>query len=300
MEASEIDCVKESNINSAVYLTDSHCHLNVGKFTNFLKSSEDASFYEPKEIVRRADAVGVKYILAIGTELSDIDDMRKITAQNENVFRTIGIHPLEAAKHHKNYSLNDITRIMSENFSAGLSEKCIALGEIGLDYYYERDSQKEQQELFELQLELAEKNDFPVCIHSRNAEEDTLVILKNHPKSRGVIHCFTGSGKFAFDTLDLGFYISFSGVITFKKSESLCETVKNIPSDKLLIETDAPFLAPMPYRGKTNESAFTVHTARKLANLRNVSLEKIAEVTSRNFFELFPKATNRRGIDFRT
>ncbi len=265
---------------------DSHCHLIFKKFLEN-NANADEHKYSVEELVKRANQAGVKYILTIGTELSDIDESRKIVEHHKNVFRTIGIHALEARKNYHNYSLEEISRIILENCHAQNSYRPVGIGEIGLDYYYNHDDIKEQQELLDLQLDLAEQCSLPVCIHSRDAEEDTIRILKNHPNIKGVIHCFTGSREFAFKALDLGFYISVSGIITFKKSEVLQEIIKSIPIERLLIETDAPFLAPTPFRGHANEPAFVVYTAQKLADLLEIPIEVVAEKTSKNFFKIF-------------
>lgn len=265
---------------------DSHCHLTFKKFLENNKNADEHK-YSVEALVKRANQAGVKYILTIGTELSDIDESREIVENHKNIFRTIGIHALEARKHYNNYSLKEILHIILENCHAQSPSCPIGIGEIGLDYYYNHDDIKEQQELLDLQLDLADQCSLPVCIHSRQAEEDTIRILKNHPNVKGVIHCFTGSKDFAFKALDLGFYISVSGIITFKKSEVLQEIIKSIPIDRLLIETDAPFLAPDPFRGYINEPAFVVHTAQKLADLLETTIEIVAEKTSKNFFKIF-------------
>lgn len=269
------------SINSQnLVLADSHCHLYFNRFTDLTQNS--AEQYTITNIVQRANAASVKYILTIGTTLADIPETFDIIQNHKNVFRTVGIHPLEAHKHYEQYSINDITEIITTN-----CKSTVGIGEIGLDYYYNKDNIKEQHILFELQLDLAKKHNLPVCIHSRNAENDTISILKNHPGSNGVIHCFTGSSEFAYKALDLGFYISVSGVITFKKSDILRNTITNIPLEKLLIETDAPFLAPTPFRGKTNEPAFVTYTAQQLADILKVPLATIVTQTTKNFSAVF-------------
>ncbi|GHU16577.1 hypothetical protein FACS189472_01940 [Alphaproteobacteria bacterium] len=334
-----------------MYYVDSHCHLNLKKFSKVAEASSSGD-YSIDAIVERAKNAGVEYILNIGTELSDIEEMQSISMSYDNVFHTIGIHPLEAQKHHQQYSLDEISRIIKANCN---DEKCVGIGEIGLDYYYTKESAKEQKELFELQLANVtldpvtaslpsetyarctcnnifvrhpeERSDVgiqnnidsthasksalaynedggeainasqartAVCVHSREAEEDTIAILRNHPGVTGVIHCFSGSKEFAFQALDLGFYISISGVVTFKSNVALQEIVKSIPLDRLLVETDAPFLAPTPFRGKVNEPAFMVHTAKKIAELLGVTADEISSQTSENFFNLYPRAKKFR------
>ena len=269
---------------------DSHCHLNVKKFIGS-NENVDESKYEIGEVVKRANEAGVEYILSIGTELSDVNESREIVENHKNVFRTVGVHALEAYKHYHRYSFDEISRVILEHCDMEGISRAVGIGEIGLDYYYSRASINEQKELFDLQLDLAKKCDLPICVHSREAEEDTIAILKNHPDARGIIHCFTGSRDFAFKALDLGFYISFSGVITFKKGEGLQEIAKAIPIDRLLIETDAPFLSPAPFRGRVNEPAFVIHVAQKLADLLGVSIETVAEKTYQNFMRIFTRCT---------
>lgn len=269
-------------LDNSVFV-DSHCHLI---FEKFIKHSENnKEYYKIDSIINRANKSRVKYILAIGTKLDDIQEIQNISIANENVFQTIGIHPLETQQHTTKYSYNDIYAIITNNL-INLS-KIVGIGEIGLDYYYSKDNMDTQKKLFEFQLDIARAYNIPVCIHSRDAEKDTIDILKHYSDIRGVIHCFTGSEKFAFNVLDLGFYISISGVITFKKSETLCNTVGKLPIDCLLLETDSPFLAPTPYRGKTNEPAFIPYTAKKLAEILQKSEKEITEKTTQNFFKLY-------------
>lgn len=259
--------------------------MNVKKFSQIAGASPKD--YSVDGLLMRANSAGVKYVLNIGTELLDIDEMRSISASHGGVFHTIGIHPLEAQRHAQQYSLQDIADILNRNCNG---EKLVGIGEIGLDYYYTRESEQEQKKIFELQMDIATKHDFPVVIHSRDAETDTLAILRNHKNARGVIHCFSGSRDFALKALDLGFYISFSGIVTFKNSTAMQRIVGDVPSNRLLVETDAPFLAPDPFRGKINEPAFLVHTAKKIAELRQTTEEQIARLTAENFFDLFSKA----------
>ncbi|MDR2794924.1 MAG: TatD family hydrolase [Holosporaceae bacterium] len=268
-----------------MFFVDSHCHLNVKKFSKITETSQEN--YSIESLLTRAYNVGVKYILNIGTELADIGEMHSISASHAGVFHTIGIHPLEAQRHLQQYSLQDMADTINSNCN---NEKLAGIGEIGLVYYYTRENEQEQKKIFELQMDIATKHGLPVAIHSREAEADTLAILQNYSGARGVMHCFSGSRDFAFGALDLGFYISFSGVVTFKNSTRVQEIVSDIPSHRLLVETDAPFLAPNPFRGKANEPAFLVHTAKKIADLCGTTSEKIAHATSQNFFNLFSKA----------
>ncbi|MDR2682107.1 MAG: TatD family hydrolase [Holosporaceae bacterium] len=266
-----------------MFFVDSHCHLNLKKFSQVAGTS--SVDYSVDAILDRARSADVKYVLNIGTELADLDEMRSISESHDNVFHTIGIHPLEAQRHLQQYSLNDISNILNGNCN---SEKLVGIGEIGLDYHYTRESEQEQKKIFELQMDIAQKHSFPVVIHSRDVANDTLDIIGNYSDVKGVMHCFGGDRDFAFRALDLGFYISFSGDITFPKNiATRQEIVKIIPPDRLLVETDAPFLTPVPFRGKVNEPAFVVHTAKKISELLEMTEEKIAAITSKNFFDLF-------------
>ncbi|MBR1735103.1 MAG: TatD family hydrolase, partial [Alphaproteobacteria bacterium] len=270
---------------------DSHCHLTVSRFVDHPKNEEnDKSFiekYSVDSIVKRANAANVKYMLAIGTELSDVDEIREISESYKNVFRSVGIHPIEAQKTLMAFTQDEIVNTIKNHSELS---KTIAIGEIGLDYHFEKNSEFQQKQLFRLQLELAKECKLPVSIHSRDAITDTISILEDYPGVQGVIHCFSGEKDFARRSLDLGFYISISGVVTFKNANELRESLKFIPLDRLLIETDAPFLAPVPFRGKINEPAFVVYTATKIAEILNNNIEEIAQITTENFFKLFNKA----------
>ena len=271
-----------------MYFVDSHCHLSYKRFPDFLSKAENQADYSVKAIIERAKNAHVDYMVTIGTEFSDIEELKEISESYENVFRTVGIHPENAHAHLQNYSINEIKKIISEN---SVDKKVIGIGEIGLDYHSEGAAfADEQKQVFAAQIEAAEECGLPVCIHTRSADEDTAEIIKRYPGTGGVMHCFSSGPKLAEESLKLGYYISISGIVTFKKSAELQEIVKNIPLDRLLIETDAPFLAPVPFRGKINEPAYVVHTAEKIAEILNLTPEEIAARTSENFFRLFDRA----------
>lgn len=253
---------------------DSHCHLDDPKFV------EDFA-----DILHRAKIMNVQRLLTISTLLSAVPGLQKISDDHPHVYHSVGVHP------------NDVQQ---EGVPTGAAlkkfaqhPKAVAFGETGLDYYYEHTDRKAQQESFLHHIQAAHELNMPLIIHSRDAEEDILSILKSHKLAAnpGVIHCFTGTENFAKDCLDLGFYISISGIVTFKNAEALREIVKIIPQDRLLIETDSPYLAPMPYRGKRNEPSYVVYTAEAIANLLDMSTQKLGEITSHNFFTLFSKAS---------
>ena len=253
-------------------IIDSHCHLN----------------YEPmslslKETIERANKDGVKYLLTISTEDKSYDKILNIISQNKCVYGSYGIHPHEA-KNHRLIKSEDIIK------KTKLNKKIIGIGESGLDFYYNHSDKKDQIKCFEEHIIAAQNTQLPLIVHTRNAESETLEILKNKLKKKNfkvLIHCFTGSKEFAFKLLDLGAYISASGVVTFKNSEDLANTFKELPNDKILVETDSPYLAPVPLRGKPNEPSYIIHTVKFLSKLKNISFEDFSKITTKNFFNLF-------------
>ncbi len=212
----------------------------------------------------------------------------RLAEEHEFIFAAVGLHPHEA-------SLYD-AELEQTLLECSRHPKVIGWGEIGLDYYYDHSPRDVQQQVFRRQLELALEQKLPVIIHTRDAEDDTISILREHWQQAGgaeiggIIHCFTGTQTLADAALEIGFHISFSGVVTFKTAEELRSVARTVPMERLLIETDCPFLAPMPYRGKRNEPAFVVETAKKLAELKQTSVEEIANITSGNFRRLFGMA----------
>jgi TatD DNase family protein len=264
---------------------DSHCHLIFSRVRS--KGVENDPKYGVDAIIKRALEANVKYMLTIGTELTDVAELQAITTKYSSVFRTVGVHPLEAAAHHERYDDDEISKVIEDSCA---DAKTVGIGEIGFDYHYEKESQKQQDKLFNLQLDLAKRCCLPVVVHAREASEDVVDALKNHAGVAGVIHCFSGEKYFAQRCLDLGFYLSISGNITYKNSAELQDTIRYIPLDRLLIETDSPALAPVPLRGKLNEPAFVVHVADKISQLLQISPEKVASSSFKNFFNLFSKA----------
>ncbi|MDR2781961.1 MAG: TatD family hydrolase [Holosporaceae bacterium] len=272
-----------------MFFVDSHCHLKFSRFVDAFNAEVGfENKYGVEAIVKRAINANVRCMLNIGTELTDMSYLQEFAETYETVFHTVGVHALEAAKHYELYSLDEISKIIRDNYS---HPKVVGIGEIGLDYHYEKESRKQQDTLFNLQLDLAKECGLPVSIHSREAIDDTISVLKNHPDINGVIHCFSGEKHFAEQALDLGFFISISGVITYKKATELQDTLKYIPRDRLLIETDSPFLAPVPFRGKINEPSFVVYVAQKIAELLGIPVEDVAKFSSKNFFNLFSGKT---------
>jgi len=251
-------------------LIDSHAHL------------DDPKFIEDRNaVVERAWDAGVRTILTIGNGTGP-DDMGcgiPIAGAYDWIYTTVGVHPHDAVSMEP--------RHLSLLEELAKQDRVVAIGETGLDFYYDNSPRETQQEVFRAQLELAVRLGMPVIIHTRDADTETVAILRDVRPSRGVIHCFTGGGALAECALDLGLMISFSGIVTFKTADSIRSIAENVPDDRLLVETDSPYLAPVPHRGKRNEPAFVVETAQRLARVRGTTIGEIAEKTSRNFGELF-------------
>jgi len=256
-------------------MIDTHCHLFY-----FNKPGKNTH-----QVILEAFKTGVNTLINVGINLTQMTELQKISEEFEFVFHSIGVHPHET----QNLHLEDLP-IMEQALQHA---KCVAVGEIGIDYYYEHSPKMIQRERLRWQLELALKSKKPVIIHSRNGEEDLLEGLKEftnqwdftHPP--GVIHCFSGSEAFGKACLDLGFFISFSGILTFKNANELRKMAQNFPLDRLLLETDAPYLAPEPFRGKDCEPKMIQETAKKLAEVKGLSLEEIEYVTTKNAKTLF-------------
>lgn len=261
-------------LSSISVYVDSHAHIEGEEF--------DA---DREAAIHRALDAGVEIIVCIGDGEVAADSHAaafRLADEYPFIYTTVGVHPHEA-------------RLLDEKLSAQLIElsrhpKVIAWGEIGLDYHYDNSPRDVQRDAFRKQLRMARERKLPISIHTREAESDTLAILNEEWKGSGlcgVIHCFTGTRSFAEAAIDLGFYVSFSGVVTFKSAEDLRETARAMPLDRILIETDSPYLAPVPYRGRRNEPAFVVETARAIAEVRGVQLEYFADNSSKNFERLF-------------
>ncbi|HEX6126843.1 MAG TPA: TatD family hydrolase [Pyrinomonadaceae bacterium] len=256
-------------------LVDSHCHIDGEAF--------DA---DRDEVIQRAKDAGVGMMLTIGTGDPHSDDFRKAVAiaeRYENVFASVGVHPHDAKLY------DDAAEIHLKELTA--SEKVIAWGEIGLDFYYDHSPRAVQCDVFRRQIRTARELDLPVIVHSRDADDETVEIIRNEcsgPSFRGgIMHCFGGTAEMARELIDLDFLISFAGNVTFKKAENLRDAARVVPLDKLLVETDCPFLTPVPYRGKRNEPAYVEHTARFLAEFYGVEFDMLAERTTQNFLDLF-------------
>ena len=253
-------------------ITDSHCHLDYPKLYDQLD-----------DIVKRAEYNQVKYLLTICTTLKSFERIKLIITKYKNIYGTFGIHPHESEK----YTQVDSKFILNIK---NKHNKIIGIGETGLDFYYNHSDKKIQKKSFIEHISAASQLNIPIIVHSRNAEVDTYEILKSESKNSNLkvlIHCFTGSRDFAKKLIDLNFYISVSGIITFKKSIELADTVSSIPMENLLVETDSPYLAPLPYRGKDNEPSYIIHTVEKLSQIKKLPNESIVINTTNNFMKLF-------------
>jgi TatD DNase family protein len=257
-----------------VRLIDSHCHLNYPGLAE-----------RETQVLATARARGVVGFLNISTRQSEWGDVLGAAERNPDVWAAIGVHPHEADVHP---DLGSAALV-----EASANPRVIAIGECGLDYHYDNSARPAQRERFQAHIEAARETGLPLVVHTRDAEDDTAQILSRGVREggvTGVLHCFTGTAELARKALDLGFYISLSGIVTFRNARDLQETAKQVPADRLLVETDSPFLAPIPHRGRTCEPAFVADTASFVAELRGEAPDALAETTSANFFRLFSRA----------
>ena len=253
-------------------IVDSHCHLDYDPMVGQLDL-----------ILDRALKNGVKYLLTISTKDESFNNILNIVKKYDAVYGSYGIHPHEA-KNHLHIKKNEIIKNVKK------SKKIIGIGETGLDFYYNHSDHVDQKKLFIEHINASQELDLPLIVHTRSAEKETLEILKSEIKNKKfkiLIHCFTGSKDFAFKQLDIGAYISASGVVTFKKSIDLANTFKEIPTEKILVETDSPYLAPVPLRGKSNEPSYIKHTVDFISDLKKIKSNDLSQITSDNFFKLF-------------
>lgn len=254
-------------------LADSHCHLNYKGLAE-----------EQQSVIARARARGVTAMLNIATRESEWDAVLATAEREPDVWATVGIHPHEADQH----SHVDTAKLVAR----AAHPRVVGIGESGLDYFYDHSDRARQQASFRAHIAAARTAGLPIVVHTRDAEDDTAAIMAEEMEEgayAGVIHCFTASGAFADRALDLGLYISISGIVTFKNAKDLQATAARLPRERLLIETDAPFLAPVPHRGKTGEPAFVADTATFLAQLRGEDIAELQDYTARNFHALFAK-----------
>ena len=250
-------------------LADSHCHINFPEFEGKLNL-----------VLEQAQEMGVGYMLCVAVNLEEYPSILTLSNAHDNIFASVGVHPNETEG--EDPSIDKLVEL-------GSNEQVVAIGETGLDYFRSGGELEWQRDRFSRHIEAATTVDKPIIVHSRNAPDDTISILRNGhaERSGGVMHCFTGSYEMAIAAIELGFYISFSGIVTFKNATELAEVAKKIPMEQLLIETDAPYLAPVPKRGKENQPAYVRYTAEFLSELRGIPLTEFAEITTQNFLRLF-------------
>lgn len=252
-------------------MIDTHCHLEMDKFN---KDRDD--------VIKRAKEAGIEAIITIGSDFRGCKRAVELAKKYDIVYASVGIHPHDA----KDFN-DDIFEKIKEWATLPKPSKIVAIGEIGLDYHYNHSPRKVQIDVFKRQLQLAKEINLPVVVHSREAKKDTLSILQEFEVTKGVMHCFSGDIEMAERVMSLGLYVSIAGPVTYKNAERLREIAKIIPDDYLLIETDAPYLTPEPFRGKRNEPSFIFHTAKVIAELRNVTIEDIDRITTLNAKRLF-------------
>jgi TatD DNase family protein len=261
-------------------LIDSHCHLDFPDLQSRLP-----------EVLSAAAAAGVGRMVSISTHIARFETYRALAEAHESVFFTIGTHPHNAGAE------PDVPAARIVELAA--HPRCIAIGEAGLDYHYDKSPRDVQRQVFRTHIEASRETGLPLVIHARNADEDMIRILSEEMR-RGrfsaILHCFSSGQELASVGVELGLYVSFSGILTFKNSEDIRRIAASVPRDRLLVETDAPYLAPMPHRGKTNEPAYVAHTAQALADVIGVSATEIADITTENFYRLFSKAAAADGL----
>ncbi len=260
-------------------IIDSHAHLDYPQFEGQIEA-----------VIARAAALGVSEMISIGVKLSTADGPRLIAEAHDNIWFSAGIHPHEAANDPQALDSDALYRLAQHR-------KCVAIGEAGLDYFYDYAPRDAQAASFRMQIGVARDLGLPVIVHARDADSDMADILEGEMKRgvfSGVLHCFSSGPELAARALDIGFYISFSGILTFSKAEELRQTAATVPLDRLLVETDSPYLAPMPHRGKTNEPGFTRFVLNRLAALRGVTENEMAAITRENTLRLFSKIADEK------
>lgn len=261
-------------------LVDSHCHLDRLRPDKNLAINLD-------DVIEQARAAGVAKMLCVGIDMNNAGAVKAIAEKYPSVYASVGVHPLDIDRP---AILSKVTR--SELIGAASHPRVVAIGETGLDYYYSADNKVRQQESLVMHLQVARELGLPTIIHSRDAKEDTLAILAEHAcrEKAGVLHCFTEDWDMASRALELGFYISFSGIVTFSSAKELQDVARQVPIERILVETDSPYLAPVPFRGKPNFPKYTRQVAEFIAGLRGDSFERFAHQTTENFHRLFSRA----------
>ncbi|MGB2248859.1 MAG: TatD family hydrolase [Alcanivorax sediminis] len=260
---------------SVATFVDSHCHLD--------RLNLDAHGGDFAAMMAASEEAGVSHMLCIGVDLETFPNVQALAEQYPHVFASVGVHPLYKESREPS---------VAELLERAAHPKVIAIGETGLDYFYAKEERDWQKRYFIAHIQAARETGLPLVVHTRGAKDDTLNLLREHGggEVKGVLHCFTEDLDMALQAIDLGFYISISGIVTFRNAQSLRDTVKALPIEKLLIETDSPWLAPVPFRGKPNEPRFVANVAECVAELKGVTVEQLGQITADNFFTLFEKA----------
>ncbi|MBK1838027.1 TatD family hydrolase [Azospirillum sp. YIM B02556] len=256
-------------------LVDSHCHLDFPDFAEELDA-----------VVDRARQAGIGRMVTICTYISRFDRILAVAERYDDILCTVGVHPHQAAEEFAITTVDTLVELSRH-------PKVIGLGETGLDYFYDKSPRDQQRECFRRHIRASLETGLPLIVHTRDADDDTMRIVKEEAAGqpvKGLLHCFSSGRALAEEAVEYGFTLSLSGIVTFKKSEELRAIVKDVPLDRILVETDAPYLAPIPFRGKRNEPAYVAHTAACVAEVKGVSAEELARATTDNFFRLFDKA----------
>ena len=259
---------------TATPFVDSHCHLD--------RLNLDAHGGDFEAMMAATAQAGVSHMLCIGVDLESFPQVQALAEQYENVFASVGVHPLY--KESREPQPNELVE------RAG-HPKVVAIGETGLDYFYAKEEREWQQRYFVAHIQAARETGLPLVVHTRGAKEDTLALLREHGAGqvRGVLHCFTEDLDMALQAIELGFYISISGIVTFRNAQALRDTVKQLPLERLMIETDSPWLAPVPHRGKQNQPAYVKDVAQYIADLKQMPVAELAKITTDNFYRLFDR-----------
>ena len=253
-------------------LVDSHCHLDHLDLTD-----REGGL---SAVLADANARGITQFLSVAVDLKSSASLVDLTAQHSNIYSSVGVHPLQ--------KVDQPVPTVEQLLSLAEAPNVVAIGETGLDNFYSADTHQWQRDSFINHLQASQQSDKPIIIHTRDAREETIDLLRQYPLSAGgVMHCFTETWEMAEAAMELGFYISFSGIVTFNSAADLRDVVRRVPLDRLLVETDSPWLAPVPYRGRQNEPQYVLEVAKTVADLKGISIEQLAEITTQNFLRLF-------------
>ena len=258
-------------------MIDTHCHLSMA-----LDENKNIDYGQIENILKQMQVNGVTHAITIGSNMEDSKLSVEIANKYDNIYCAVGVHPEEV----ESFNIKELEDLIRDNLDCG---KVVAIGEIGLDYYWRKDNKDKQIEIFKKQIELAKKYNLPIVVHCREAYGDTLNVLKQYApyNKAGVIHCYSGSVEWAKEVIRLGFLISFTGVVTYSNAVNVQEVAKWVDEDKFMVETDSPYLTPVPFRGKINDPSYTKYVLEYIAKLKNKSVEKLNKITTNNAINLF-------------